>query len=220
MINRILTVGLLCSFIFGLVGCLLSGGENEPSPAPGIGVFRVGDERVFRRVITGWTSTSNPEVLTKQYDIHVKAERFLVQDGWKRMIFRVSRPGFDDSIATDTLIDGELGLVERASADFGLWYPDTRAGLYGSLNDFTTASVEYQGERFVLTWGWSMLSMPMGTSIRSECLMDSARGPLYGSNGSSAAMSHSSYTAALTLLSLNGKPFDVDTLLALFPPHI
>ena len=120
--------GLLCSLVFGLEGCFLSGGENDPSPAPRLGVFRVGDERVFRRVIAR-ISTSTPGIITERYDIHVKAERVLVQDGLKRMIFRVSRPGFDDSIATDTLIDGEFGLQERASADFGLWHPDPDAGI-------------------------------------------------------------------------------------------
>ena len=219
MINRIPTVGLLCSLVFGLEACFLSGGENEPSPARGIGVFRVGDERVFRRVITQ-VGILDPDARTKQYDIRVKAERLLVQEGSKRMLFRVSRPDFDDSIATDTLIETDDGFKESASADFGLWYPDTSAGLSGTFKDFTTASVVSHGERFVLTWGWSTLSMHMGVTLRSECLADSSRGPLYGLNGYAEAINHTSSYAALTLLSLNGKPIDVDSLRALFPPAL
>lgn len=219
MINRIFKVGLLCFLVFGLEGCFLSGGEYDPSPAPGLGIFRVGDERVFRRVISR-VSTSNPGIFTERYDIHVKAERFLVQDGLKRMIFRVSRPGFDDSIATDTLIDGEWGLVERASADFGRWYPDPYAGTSGALSTIDSMSVMHRGERFVVTMGWSLYDMHGGPAYDSECLADSVRGPLYGCVGHCKGVNNTSYSPTLTLLSLNGKSIDVDSLRALFPRHI
>lgn len=132
------------------------------------------------------------------------------------MVFRVSRPGLDDSIATDTLIEVVGGIEERASAPFGAWYPNRCAGNEYPIHEYVKKVVKHQGERFVITkgrWGYNMQG---GVSYSFECLSDSARGPMFSLYRQSEGITQTSNSTTLTLRSLNGKSMDVDALRALF----
>lgn len=193
-------------------GCFLSGGESAPSLAPVIGPFRVGDKRVFERVYhqTKWDSFNHVYVdsLWERYDILIQAERILVQDGSKRMIFSVSRPEIDDFIATDTLIETAGGFEERASVPFAWWFPPSWVEY-----DSTTKVVISHGERFALVSGVGRFDVRSGGHrIYNVCLMDSTRGPIYVFEEESVGVSGFFQSTSLTLRSLNGKSIDVKSL--------